>query len=157
MPPGAVRRSGVPGVADGLMLALKMLLSLLLLFFAVLVLFGGAWDWSRPLAALVFVALALLAWTMHFPVRVRSILYGMLLIAAGCCFLYGAVLVWNGSMVFPENCSSARRVLGCHVLNAMHAAGGAALVGGFFALLGVTGLVVGRRFIAGRASVRSVE
>jgi hypothetical protein len=94
---------------------------------------------------------------MHFPTRVRSALYGILLLGAGGCFLYMAVLAWNGTIVFPEDCSRSRRVLGCHVWNGVYWVGGAAGVGSLFALFGLMGLAMGARFVLGRARLRDVE
>jgi 4-amino-4-deoxy-L-arabinose transferase-like glycosyltransferase len=69
MPRGSLPPSGRTGIADGLMFTIKLLLSLLLVLVALLVLFGGDWDWYRLLSALFFVALSLLTWTMHSQAR----------------------------------------------------------------------------------------
>ncbi len=139
------------GIGAGFMFTVKLLLSALLLILALVVLFGGDWSWGRPVGALFFLALTALTWSMHFPRRVRGALLGLLFVALSIGLLHLAFLAANGTIAFPADCTRSRRVLGCQLWNALHAAGGVPLISALWALFGVAGLAVGASYIRGNA------
>lgn len=150
-----VRRSSLgPAQAmswgDFFLFPVKLLLSGVCLALGVAVLFGGDLNWGKLLAAAFFLALGGLTWVMMFPARVRRVLVGLLMVAVGVAFLHIAVLAWDGTAVYPKDCSTLRRTLGCSVENLLHAVGGTLLVGAFRAAIGIASVVVGVQVIRGR-------
>jgi hypothetical protein len=110
-------------------IAFKMLLSAVLVTFAMVIALGAAaaGSWQDPMAyasVALFFFLAALPWAI--PITRPSRMAALVCIFVAILCLVPAYEAFFGELELPKDCSSYRRKLGCHMINVIYEVSGSA-------------------------------